>query len=256
VPVPIEEAKAFGVMTVNEGRRIVEFAEKPENPKAMADKPGKALASMGIYVFTASFLRDRLLADAKRETPRHDFGRDMIPTAVRSANVFGFPFVNADTRAPQYWRDIGTLDGYWEAHMDLVSEQPELDLYDPTWPIWSKQEQLPPAKFLFDENGRRGHAVDSLVSEGCRISGAAVRRTVLFSNVRIHSYSQVEESLVLPDTEVHRNCSIKRTILDQGVVIPDGMEIGHDLEKDRERFEVSEGGVVLVTADMLSLPAN
>ena len=251
IAVPVEEAKAFGVMAVDENFRITEFAEKPEHPKPMADHPDKALASMGIYVFSASFLRDRLLEDAKLEASSHDFGKDIIPTAIQNADVFAFRFINANTGTPQYWRDVGTLDAYWEANMDLVSIQPALDMYDTNWPIWTKQEQLPPAKFFFDEDSRRGHAVDSLVSGGCLITGSTVRRTVLFSNVRVHSYSEVEDSVVLPDVEIGRNCRIKRAIIDKGTVIPEGSEIGYDHEKDRERFQVSEGGIVLVTPDML-----
>ncbi|ATX82206.1 glucose-1-phosphate adenylyltransferase [Mariprofundus ferrinatatus] len=251
IPVDIEEAKAFGVMAVDENLRVTEFAEKPENPKPMADNPDKALASMGIYVFTASFLRDRLLEDASLESSSHDFGKDILPTAIQNANVFGFRFMHANTGAPQYWRDVGTLDAYWEANMDLVSVQPQLDMYDTNWPIWTKQEQLPPAKFFFDEDTRRGHAVDSLVSGGCLITGATVRRTVLFSNVRVHSYSEVEDSVVLPDVEIRRNCRIRRAIIDKGTVIPEGTEIGYNLEKDRELFEVTENGIVLVTPDML-----
>ena len=251
IPVPLNEAKEFGVMAVDHEHRITEFAEKPANPKPMAGDPDKALASMGIYVFSADFLRQRLLDDAELATSSHDFGKDIIPKAIENANVFAFRFMNANTGAPQYWRDVGTLDAYWEANMDLVTVQPELDMYDKNWPIWTQQEQLPPAKFFFDEDSRRGYAVDSLVSGGCLITGSAVRRSVLFSNVRVHSYSEVEDSVILPDVEIRRNCKIKRCIIDKGAVIPEGMEIGFDAKLDAERFEVSDGGVVLVTPDML-----
>jgi len=252
IPVDIEEAKAFGVMDVDDDHRIIEFAEKPDNPKSMADNPDKALASMGIYVFSGKFLRDQLIADANISTSSHDFGKDIIPKAIENANVFAFRFMNANTGAPQYWRDVGTIDAYWEANIDLVSVQPQLDMYDNNWPIWTHQEQLPPAKFFFDEDSRRGHAMDSLVSGGCLITGSSIRRTVLFSNVRVHSYSEIEDSVILPDVEVRRNCKLKKCVIDKGVVLPENTEVGVDHDKDRERgFYVSEGGVVLVTPDML-----
>lgn len=252
IPVPIEEARAFGVMAIDEEQRITEFAEKPENPSPMADDPDKALASMGIYVFSGTFLRDRLLEDAQLSTSSHDFGKDIIPTAIDNANVFAFRFMNANTGAPQYWRDVGTIDAYWEANINLATLSPELNMYDTGWPIWTYQEQLAPAKFFFDDEDRRGMAVDSLVSGGCLITGSTIRRSVLFSNVRVHSYSNVEDSVILPDVTVERNCRLKKCVVDKGSIIPEGTIIGEDPIEDAKRFYVSEGGVVLVTPDMLN----
>jgi len=251
IPVSIEEARAFGVMAVDDEQRIIEFAEKPENPKPMPGNARKALASMGIYVFSARFLRERLVADAKSTTSSHDFGKDILPSAIENANVFAFRFMNANTGSPQYWRDVGTIDAYWEANIDLANLEPELNMYDQNWPIWTYQEQLPPAKFVFDDEERRGHAVDSLVSGGCLITGSLVRHSVLFSNVRVHSYSQVTDCVILPDVEIRRNCRLTRCVIDKGTVIPEGTVIGENPEEDARRFYVSEGGIVLVTPEML-----
>jgi len=251
IPVPLDDARAFGVMEVDETGRIVEFAEKPEHPKPMPDNPDKALASMGIYVFTAEYLRNCLLDDARNPDSSHDFGKDIIPAAVRRDKVFCFRFMNANTGAPGYWRDVGTVDAYWEANMDLANIQPELNLYDTNWPIWTYQEQLPPAKFAFDDENRRGMAVDTMLSGGCLITGAMVRHSVLFSNVRIHSFSEVEDSVILPDVEIRRGCRIRRAVIDKGAVIPEGTVIGENPEEDAKRFYLSENGIVLVTPDML-----
>ncbi len=249
--VPLEEAKAFGVMAVDADDRVIEFTEKPEQPKPMPGDPGQALASMGIYVFSAQYLRDKLVADAADPTSMHDFGHNIIPGAIANDNIFSFRFMNANTGATGYWRDVGTIDAYWDANMDLVHVQPELNMYDQNWPIWTQQEQLPPAKFAFDDDDRRGMAVDSLVSGGCLITGATVRRSVLFSNVRVHSYSVVEDCVVLPDVEVRRNSRLKRCVIDKGTVIPEGTVIGENREEDAKRFRVSDKGIVLVTAEML-----
>ncbi|HXH72519.1 MAG TPA: glucose-1-phosphate adenylyltransferase [Mariprofundaceae bacterium] len=251
IPVPLEEAKAFGVMAIDDDHRIVEFAEKPQNPKPMPGDPGKALASMGIYVFSTNYLREQLINDAKNDDSSHDFGKDLIPAAIHHANVFAFRFMDANTGAPGYWRDVGTIDAYWEANIDLANIQPDLDMYDTKWPIWTYQEQLPPAKFAFDDDDRRGMAVDSLVSGGCLITGSLVRHSVLFSNVRIHSYSTVEDSVLLPDVEIRRKCRIKRAVIDKGTILPEGTVIGEDPKEDARRFYVSEGGIVLVTPEML-----
>jgi len=251
IPVDLDQARAFGVMSVDDEHRIIEFAEKPEHPKPMPGKPDKALASMGIYVFTADFLREQLVADARMDSSSHDFGKDIIPHAIGSANVFAFRFMNANTGSPQYWRDVGTIDAYWEANIDLANVEPELDMYDRNWPIWTYQEQLPPAKFVFDDDGRRGQALDSLVSGGCLITGATVRHSVLFSNVRVHSYSEINDCVVLPDVEIRRHCRLRRCIIDKGTVIPEGTVIGENLSEDAKRFRVSEGGIVLVTPEML-----
>ncbi|MDQ6971244.1 MAG: glucose-1-phosphate adenylyltransferase [Mariprofundaceae bacterium] len=251
IPVPLEEAKAFGVMAIDDKNRIVEFAEKPDSPQSMPGDDTQALASMGIYVFSAKYLRDRLVADAADENSTHDFGHDIIPDAIVNANIFAFRFMNANTGAPGYWRDVGTIDAYWEANMDLANIQPELDLYDQKWPIWTHQEQLPPAKFAFDDDERRGMAVDTMLSGGCLITGATVRHSVLFSNVRVHSFSEVTECVILPDVEISRGCRLSRCVIDKGTVIPEGTIIGEDAAEDAKRFDVSEGGIVLVTPEML-----
>jgi glucose-1-phosphate adenylyltransferase len=251
IPVSLEQASAFGVMAIDGEERIVEFAEKPARPKPMPDDSSRALASMGIYVYTTEYLRNRLLEDAEDESSTHDFGRDLIPHAIEHANAFAFPFVNANTGAPGYWRDVGTVDAYWEANVNLVTLNPELNMYDAGWPIWTHQEQLAPAKFAFDDDDRRGYAVDSLISGGCLITGAIIRKSVLFSNVRVHSYSTVEESVVLPDVIIERHCKLSRCVIDKGAIITKGTVIGEHPEEDARRFDVSENGIVLVTAEML-----
>jgi len=251
IPVQLDEAKAFGVMDVDAEGRIVEFAEKPEHPQPMPGDTGRALASMGIYVFTADYLRERLIADAANKDSSRDFGKDIIPAAIKDSNVFSFRFMNANTGKPGYWRDVGTVDAYWEANINLASLDPDLNMYDRQWPIWTYQEQLPPAKFAFDDDERRGEAVDSLVSGGCLITGSCVRNSVLFSNVRIHSYCTIEDSVVLPNVTIHRSCRIRRCVIDKGTEIPAGTVIGEDARQDAERFYVSEKGVVLVTPDMM-----
>jgi len=251
IPVPLKEATEFGVMDIDTDNRIIEFAEKPANPKAMADDAGKALASMGIYVFSAEYLSKRLIEDAQDPDSVHDFGKDIIPDAIKNANIFAFPFINGNTGAPGYWRDVGTIDAYWEANINLADIQPELDLYDQKWPVWTNQEQLPPAKFAFDDDERRGMAVDTMLSGGCLITGATVRHSVLFSNVRVHSFSEVVDSVILPDVEIRRGCRIKRCVIDKGATLPEGTVIGEDAVEDAKRFYISEGGIVLVTPDML-----
>jgi len=251
IPVSLEQASAFGVMAIDGEERIVEFTEKPARPKPMPDDSSRALASMGIYVYTTEYLRKRLLEDAGDESSTHDFGRDLIPHAIEHANAFAFPFVNANSGAPGYWRDVGTVDAYWEANVNLVTLNPELNMYDADWPIWTHQEQLAPAKFAFDDDDRRGYAVDSLISGGCLITGAIIRKSVLFSNVRVHSYSTVEDSVVLPDVTVKRHCKLTRCVIDKGAIIPRGTVIGEQPEEDARRFHVTENGIVLVTAEML-----
>ncbi|TLS66235.1 glucose-1-phosphate adenylyltransferase [Mariprofundus erugo] len=251
IPVPIADARAFGVMAIDGNSRIVEFAEKPKNPKPMPADESQALASMGIYVFSASYLRDRLVADAANGDSSHDFGHDIIPHAIANDNAFAFPFMAGNTSVSGYWRDVGTIDAYWEANINLADIAPDLNLYDKNWPIWTYQEQLPPAKFAFDDDDRRGHAIDSLISGGCLITGATIRHSVLFSSVRVHSHTLVEDSVVLPDVEIGHNCRIKRCVIDKGSVVPDGMIIGEDPVEDARRFHLSEGGIVLVTPEML-----
>ena len=249
--VSLEDAKSFGVMSVGENGRISDFNEKPANPQPAPGKTDIALASMGIYIFNTEFLYERLISDADTATSEHDFGKNIIPSVIKKYRVFSYPFRDVQTGQQSYWRDVGTVDAFWEANMELVSVTPELNLYDSQWPIWTYQEQLPPAKFIFDDEGRRGQAIDSMVSGGCLISGATVRRSLLFSNVRVHSFSKLEESVVLPGVEVGRNCRITKAVIDKGCKIPSGTVIGEDPKVDAERFYVSEGGVVLVTPEML-----
>jgi len=251
IPVPLAEARAFGVMAIDKDSRIVEFAEKPANPKPVPGDESQALASMGIYVFSKQYLRDRLVADAADESSTHDFGHDLIPHAIEHANAFAFPFMAGNTSASGYWRDVGTIDAYWEANINLCDIAPELNLYDKKWPIWTYQEQLPPAKFAFDDDERRGHAIDSLISGGCLVTGATIRHSLLFSSVRVHSHSVVEDSVILPDVEIRHNCRIRRCVIDKGTIIPEGTVIGEDPIEDAKRFDVSEGGIVLVTPEMM-----
>lgn len=249
--VPLEQAKAFGVMSVDESGRVNDFNEKPSQPQSAPGTPDTALASMGIYIFNTDFLYERLISDADTSTSAHDFGKDIIPAVIKKYRVFSYPFRDVQTGQQSYWRDVGTVDAFWEANMELVSVTPELNLYDAQWPIWTYQEQLPPAKFIFDDEGRRGQAIDSMVSGGCLISGATVRRSLLFSNVRVHSFSKLEETVVLPGVEIGRNCRITKAVIDKGCKIPSGTVIGEDPKVDAERFHVSEGGVVLVYPEML-----
>jgi len=255
IEVPRAEATAFGVMAIDTERRIIDFLEKPADPPAMPGKPDVALASMGIYVFDAQHLFEALEKDASTPGSSRDFGKDLIPAMVAAgeavAHPFGMSCVKSTPEAPAYWRDVGTVDAYWAANIDLTGTVPELDMYDRDWPIWTYQEQLAPAKFVFDDDGRRGMAVDSLVSGGCIISGASVRRSVLFSKVRLHSYATVEESVLLPEVDVGRDCQLRKVVIDNGCVIPDGMRIGFDAEEDARRFFRTDSGVVLVTRDML-----
>jgi len=251
--VPIEEAAgAFGVITVDEQGRVLRFDEKPKDPTPIPGHDDLCLASMGNYVFNTQFLYDQLGRDAKDPNSAHDFGTNLIPAIIGEHPVYAFPFRDAKTGERAFWRDVGTLDAFWEANMELVSVSPELNLYDMDWPILTYQVQLPPAKFVFDQGERRGMAVDSMVSGGCVISGAQLKRSLLFSNVKVHSYAKLEESVVLPDVDIARRARIKRAILDRGCAIPEGMVIGEDHDEDRRRgFRVSDKGIVLVTPDML-----
>ena len=251
IEVPLEDATAFGVMSVDSDWRIKRFQEKPQNPDPLPGNPEQALVSMGIYVFNAKFLYDLLIEDADNQDSTHDFGRDVVPQLIENYHGVAYPFRQTQRDGVAYWRDVGTVDSFWRANLELIGVTPELNLYDDKWPIWTYQEQLPPAKFVFDDENRRGMAVDSMVSGGCIISGAVVKHSLLFSNVRVHSFSKVEDSVVLPDVTIGENCDIKRTIIDRGCIIPDGTVIGADVTKDRDRFYVSPSGVVLVTPDML-----
>ncbi len=249
--VPLEMAKSFGVMSIDDNGQIVRFAEKPAQPEPTPNDPEKALASMGIYVFNAEFLYKQLQIDANLPNSSHDFGKDIIPSLIKDYPVFAYRFRGVQKDEQPYWRDVGTIDAFWEANMELVSVSPQLNLYDQTWPIWTHQEQLPPAKFVFDDENRRGMAVDSMVSGGCLISGSKITKSLLFSNVKLNSYSSLEEAIVLPDVNIGRNCRIKKVVIDKGVSIPPNTVIGENLEEDAKRFYISEGGVVLVTPEML-----
>lgn len=254
INVPLEDAKGFGVLAVDETDRVVEFAEKPANPKPMPDDPTKAFASMGIYVFNAKFLYEQLIRDADDSKSSHDFGGDIIPYIIKKYKVQAHRFTDSCVGAKNgnyYWRDVGTIDAYWEANMELTKVIPELNLYDREWPIWTYQEQLPPAKFVFNDEGRTGKATDSLVSGGCLISGSCVTNSVLFSDVRVHSYCDINGAVVLPKVTINRHAVLKNVVIDRGCVIPEGMQIGIDLALDAKRFYVSEKGIVLVTPDML-----
>lgn len=255
IEVPLEDAKGFGVMGINDEARVVSFVEKPSSPSPMPGKPEVALASMGIYVFNTRFLFEQLLRDADDPNSSHDFGKDIIPHLMEAnyrvyAQSFEQSCVRGEGNLP-YWRDVGTIDAYWEANMELTKVVPDLNMYDREWPIWTYQEQLPPAKFVFDEDERRGMAVDALVSGGCIISGAAVRRSLLFSDCHVHSYAEVEDAVLLPNVQIGRGATVKRAVIDKNCIIPEGMQIGVDQEEDKKRFHVSAKGIVLVTPDML-----
>ena len=253
--VPVADATAFGVMEVDPHFRVVNFNEKPANPAHIPGNPDKALASMGIYVFNTRFLFEQLIRDADDPQSSHDFGKDLIPYMVPKYRVFAHSFERScvgtgDGKAP-YWRDVGTVDSYWEANMELTKVIPDLNMYDQEWPIWTYQEQLPPAKFVFDDDDRRGMAIDSLVSGGCIISGSTVRRSLLFSDVCVNSYCTIEDSVLLPKVSVGKNVTLKRVIVDKSCKIPDGLVVGVDPEEDRKRFHVSPNGVTLITPEML-----
>jgi glucose-1-phosphate adenylyltransferase len=255
ITVPRAEARSFGVMAVDENWKITEFVEKPEVPPPMPGNPEKSLASMGIYVFNAQYLYDELTRDIADPDSSHDFGKDIIPRAVRNGEASAHPFalscVGAKPGEEPYWRDVGTIDAYWDANIDLTATVPMLDLYDTSWPIWTYQPQLPPAKFVHNAEDRRGLAIESLVSGGCIISGR-VFRSVLYSSVRVHSYASVNWSVILPDVQVGRHARLNRVVIDRGCDIPDGLVIGEDAVADAARFERTESGVTLVTRDMLA----
>ena len=249
------DASAFGVMHIDDSRRILKFKEKPADPPAMPGKPDRALASMGVYFFDADYLYECLKHESTRPGTTHDFGKDLIPAMVARGEALAHPFdlscVRSTNEAPAYWRDVGTVDAYWQANLDLTDPLPELDMYDGEWPIWTYQEQLPPAKFVFDDDDRRGYAVDTLVSGGCIISGARVGRSVLFSSVRVHSHALVEECVLLPEVDVGSHRILRRVVVDKGCHIPAGLTIGIDAAEDARRFHRTEQGIVLVSRGML-----
>ncbi|MEW6445832.1 MAG: glucose-1-phosphate adenylyltransferase [Pseudomonadota bacterium] len=252
IQVPVEEAKAFGVMGIEEGGRITRFREKPADPDSIPGMPGTALASMGIYVFNTKFLYEQLIRDADDSRSEHDFGKNIIPSVIGNYRVYAYPFRDVQSGKQSYWRDVGTVDSYWAANLELIGVTPDLNLYDKDWPIWTYQEQQPPAKFVFDDEDRRGMAVDSMVSGGCIISGAVVRHSLLFSNVVVNEGAEVQDSVILPNVTIGQGARVRKAVLDKGCTIPPGMVIGENPEEDRRRFEVSPGGVVLVTPEMLN----
>ncbi|HEV8319583.1 MAG TPA: glucose-1-phosphate adenylyltransferase [Vicinamibacterales bacterium] len=247
--VPISDTRRFGIVSVDENARVIDFQEKPENPAPLPGSPQVALASMGIYMFKADVLVKALEEDAARQSD-HDFGKDIIPVLIKTAPVYSYRFYDENKKASKYWRDIGTLDAYFEASMDLCHVNPEFNLYDPEWPLRTYQPQAPPAKFVFAEEGRRcGQALDSIISSGCIISGSRVSGSILCPNVRVHSFCDIEQSILMPGVRVGRHARVRRAIVDRDVLIPRGALIGFNSDEDRRRHTVTESGVVVVTVD-------
>jgi glucose-1-phosphate adenylyltransferase len=255
IEVPRAEASAFGVMAINETRKITAFVEKPADPPPMPGNDAVSLASMGIYIFNADYLYQLLDDDLANPESEHDFGKNVIPQAVSDGRALAHPFrmscVSRVKGVNPYWRDVGTIDAFWSANLDLASTIPELDIYDTDWPIWTYQRQLPPAKFVPDKDGNNGTYANTVVSGGCIVSGSLVAHSVLFSEVRVHSNCHIDEAVVLPDVTIQRHCRLRKVVIDRGCVIPEGTVVGEDAVLDAQRFERSEGGVVLITQDML-----
>jgi len=252
VQVPLAQAHDFGVMSLGADHRVVSFDEKPKEPRPMPGRDGVALASMGIYVINPEFLRETLQRDAADPESRHDFGRNVIPATVANRRVFAYAFEDVETKAQRYWRDVGTVDAYYNANMELIHVSPELNLYDEAWPIWTYQEQVPGAKFILDEDRRRGLAINSMVSGGCIISGALVRESLLYSSVMVDESSELFRSVVLPRVEIGRSCYVENAIIDEGCIIPHGTVIGRNPQFDSQHFHVTDNGIVLVTRAMLA----
>lgn len=257
--VPKAEASAFGVMHVDANMRITSFLEKPKDPPTIPGDPANSLASMGIYVFDWVFLRDLLIRDMEDDNSQHDFGMDLIPTVVAGGKAMAHKFsdscVTSGRETEPYWRDVGTIDAFWQANIDLTAFEPKLDIYDNAWPIWTYAEIVPPARFIHNEDGRRGSAISSLVSGDCIVSGSEVHNSLLFTGVRTHSFSSLDYSVVLPYVTVNRHAKLKNCVIDRGVVIPEGLVVGADPEEDAKWFRRSEGGIVLITQDMLNARA-
>jgi glucose-1-phosphate adenylyltransferase len=255
IEVPRMEACAFGVMAVDENDLILDFVEKPADPPHMPGDESQALASMGIYVFKTDFLIDVLRKDALSETSEHDFGKDIIPALVKAGNAYAHPFsrscVTSSHEQVPYWRDVGTIDAFWQANIDLTNFEPELDLYDQTWPIWTNSELTPPAKFIHDEEDRRGIAVSSMIAGGCIISGAQLNQCLLHSGVRANSYSELNGVVALPNVYIGRGARLKNVVIDRSVRIPEGLVVGENAEEDAKRFRRSENGVCLITQAMI-----
>ncbi|MEO1638912.1 MAG: glucose-1-phosphate adenylyltransferase [Pseudomonadota bacterium] len=256
--VPRMEATAFGVMATDAAGTITSFLEKPANPPATPEDPDKALASMGIYVFKWTFLRDLLLKDADDPNSSHDFGSDLIPDIVKNGKAIAHRFDDSCVRksgAPAYWKDVGTIDAFWQGNIDLTDFTPDLDLWDNSWPIWTYSESVPPAKFIHDERDRRGIAISSMVSGGCIISGTEVRNSVLFTKVHSNSYSVLDHAVVLPGVVVNRSARLRNVVIDSGVIIPEGLVVGEDPSEDAKHFRVTDRGVTLITQEMLDARA-
>ncbi len=252
IEVPRMEATGFGVMSVDDKMNITKFTEKPADPESVPGKPDQALASMGIYIFSTKFLVEKLIEDGENIESSKDFGKDIIPSSIDgNHNVIAYPFINEETGGPAYWRDVGTLESFWKANMELCSVKPELNLYERNWPIWTYQSQLPSAKFIFDDDGRRGEAIDSLIASGCILSGARVKRSVISNGCRLHSHTFVKDSVILPNVDIGENCRITKAIIDKDVKLSKGTVIGENREEDEKRFYVDENGITLVTAEML-----
>jgi|APFre7841882724_1041349.scaffolds.fasta_scaffold08951_2 glucose-1-phosphate adenylyltransferase len=255
IEVKRSDATQLGVMQVDPEWRVVGFQEKPADPQPIPGHPDMALGSMGIYVFNAPFLYEQLIRDSDDPRSSHDFGQNIIPYLVaRGYRVHAHRFSDSCRQSSEgvaYWRDVGTIDAYWEANMELTRITPALDMYDETWPIWTYQAQLPPAKFVFDDDGRRGCAIDSMVSGGCVISGSTVKRSLLYSSVHVHSYCEVTDAVILPNVEIGRHAKLRRVVVDKGTRIPPGLEVGFDPEADRKRFHLTANGIALITPEML-----
>jgi glucose-1-phosphate adenylyltransferase len=252
---PRSESSGFGILHIDDRDIIQSFIEKPADPPAMPGKPDKSLASMGIYVFDSKFLFDELRRDAHDPNSSHDFGKDIIPHIVKHGRAVAHQFSRSCVRSHDdprsYWRDVGTVDAYWASNIDLTDILPELDLYDRSWPIWSHAEITPPAKFVHDEDGRRGEAVTSLVSGGCIVSGASIRRSLLFTGVQLHSYAKIENAVVLPYVNIGRGARLKNVVIDRGVQIPEGLVVGEDPELDGNKFRTTQQGISLITQPMI-----
>lgn len=256
IEAPRTRAHEFGVLTVNERNKVIQFVEKPENLDGLPGRGDTTLVSMGIYIFNTAFLYQRLIEDAERFDSSHDFSKDILPGLLEPYHVIAYPFRDVQTKAQSYWRDVGTVDAFWEANMEMVGVDPELNLYDRNWPIWTYQDQAPPAKFVFDDDGRRGMAVDSMVTDGCIVSGGYVNHSLLFPQVQVHSYVHLRDAVVLPEVDIGRYCRLRKVIIDRGCVIPPGTVIGEDAEEDAQHFYRTERGVVLVTREMLGQEAH
>jgi glucose-1-phosphate adenylyltransferase len=251
LPVSIHEANQFGIVDVDSGLRIIDFDEKPAQANPMPGSNDKCLASMGNYLFDPQVLRAALVEDAQNPRSRHDFGQDLIPDLIKKVPVFAYNFMTNKIRGDSevnlsYWRDVGTLDAYFEANMDLRDARPQLNLYNPHWPLRTAYYDQPPAKFVFAENGRRGQALHSVISEGCIVSGGSIRNSVLGRSVFVHSYSEIDDSVIMDYAEVGRHARVRRAIIDKNVFVPEGEEIGYDLERDRKRFFVTDSGLVVI----------